>query len=110
MSKRALAAQSVLLATFAVQGAEEPQWLKDARAREGKSGPAVELKSKDNWFKAKVPARVVGVIEKVEGSYSIEFNIGSEQTAYCEVVPDGFDMANMLRRTLDITLKQVTFP
>jgi hypothetical protein len=107
MSTRVLAGLSVLLATFTAHGAEEPQWLKDARAREGKPGPAVELKSKDHWFKARVPAIVVGVIEKVEGSYSIEFNIGGDQAAYCEVVPDGFDMANMLRRTLDITLKQV---
>lgn len=106
MSKRVLIGLSVLFATF-TQAAEEPQWLKDARAREGKPVPAAALKSKDNWFKAKVPAVVVGDIEKIEGSYTIEFDIGGEQAAYCEIVPDGFDLASMLRRTLDITLEQV---
>jgi hypothetical protein len=36
MSKRTLAGLAVFLATFAAQAAEEPQWLKDARGREGK--------------------------------------------------------------------------
>jgi hypothetical protein len=107
MSKRALAGLLVFFAAFAAQAADEPQWLKDARARESKPGPAAALKSKDNWFKARVPAKVVGDIEKVDGSYSVEFNIGAEQAVYCEVVPDGFDMADMLRRTLEMTMKQV---
>ena len=106
MSKRVLIGLSVLFATF-TQAAEEPQWLKDARAREGKPVPAAELKSKDSSFKARVPAKVVGDIEKLEGSYTIEFNIGGEQPAYCEIVPDGFDLASMLRGTLDITMEQV---
>ena len=38
--------------------ADEPQWLKDARAREGKPGQSVEVMSKDKWFKAKVPAKL----------------------------------------------------
>ena len=59
-------------------GAQEPKWLTDARAREAKTTSPREFKSKDNWFKAKVPAKVVGVIEKVDDSYSIEFDLGVE--------------------------------
>jgi hypothetical protein len=107
MSKRLLAALSVFLVSFAAQAAEEPQWLKDARAREGKAVRPAEIKSKDNWFKAKVPAKVVGDIEKVEGSYTVELNLGGEQPAFCEIMPDGFDMADMLRRNLEFTMGQV---
>lgn len=106
MSKRVLIALSFFLATL-THAAAEPQWLKDARAREGKPGRAIELKSKDGWLKAKVPAKVVGDIEKTEGSYTIELDIGSDQPAFCEIMPDGFDMADMIRRNLDFTMGQV---
>jgi hypothetical protein len=106
MSKLALVGLSLFLVN-AAKAADEPQWLKDARAREGKAGRAVEIKSKDNWFKAKVPAKVIGDIEKVEGSYTVELNIGSEQSVYCEIMPDGFDMADMIRRNLEFTMGQV---
>lgn len=98
---------SALLFFALVAGAQEPKWLTDARAREAKAGSPREFKSKDNWFKAKVPAKVVGPVEKVEESYSIEFDLGAETPTYCELVPDGFDMADMLRRTLDLTMEQV---
>jgi hypothetical protein len=106
MIKRASFASLALLCTFAGH-ADEPQWLKDARARESKHVQAREFKSKDSWFKAKVPAKSVGAIEKAEGSYTVTLDIGGESPIYCEVVPDGFDMADMLRRTLDITMTQV---
>ncbi|HYJ41572.1 MAG TPA: hypothetical protein VEW08_12330 [Steroidobacteraceae bacterium] len=105
MSKRALICLSILLSTLA-RAAEEPQWLKDARAREGNAKPAV-LKSKDNWFKARVPAKVIGDIEKSEGSYTVELDIGSDQPVYCEIMPEGFDMADMVRRNLEFTMGQV---
>ncbi|HEY6125625.1 MAG TPA: hypothetical protein VIV63_13315, partial [Steroidobacteraceae bacterium] len=107
MSNRVGFLSIVCLFSLAAQAADEPQWLKDARAREGKTGKALELKSKDKWFSAKVPAKVIGDIEKVEGSYTVELNIGSEQSAYCEVMPDGFDMADMVRRNLEFTMEQV---
>jgi hypothetical protein len=107
MSKHAWLALSVFLVPLIAQAAEEPQWLKDARAREGKIGKAVAIQSSDKWFTAKVPAKLVGTIEKVDGSYTVELNIGSEQPVYCEVVPDGFDLADMVRRTFDLTMEEV---
>lgn len=107
MSKRVCLALSAFVVSFAVQAADEPQWLKDARAREGKLGAAVVIKSKDNWFKAKVPAKLIGEIEKVEGSYTVQLNIGSEQSAYCEIMPDGYDMADVIRSNLEFTMAQV---
>jgi len=106
MSKRLVLTLCVSVFALAAQ-ADEPQWLKDARAREGKMGRAVELKSKDHWFKAKVPAKLISPIEKGEGSYTVELDIGSAQPAYCEVVPDGFDMADMIRRSLELMMPQL---
>ena len=88
--------------------AQEPQWLKDARAREGKLGQPRDFKSKDNWLKARVPGKVVGKVEKVEESYSIEIEIAAESPIYCEFVPDGFYLADTMRRMFDVTMKQFT--
>ena len=107
MSVRILLAAWVL--SFAVGTyAAEPQWLTDARAREGKIGSPKDFKSKDNWLKGSVPGKVKGAVEKVDESYSIEVDFGGDSSTYCEVIPDGFDMADMLRRTLDLTLEEVS--
>ena len=106
MIVRIVLASWMLLCAMAIQ-AEEPKWLTEARAREGKLGTPKEFKSKDSWLKARVPGKVKGAVEKVEESYSIEVDFGGESGAYCEVVPDGFDMADMIRRTLELTMQQV---
>jgi hypothetical protein len=104
MFKRAAFVCSLLFCA-PVFGANEPQWLKDARARESKSLKATELKSKDGWFKARLPGKVVGAVEKIEGSYSVEIDIGADAAVYCEVYPNGVDLANTLRATLDSAIK-----
>jgi len=106
MNKCAALALSVCLAVPAAQAADSPKWLTDARARESRLIAPRDLKAKDNWFKAKVPAKVVGTIEKVEDSYSIEFDHGGGSSIYCEVVPDGIDLADMVRVSAEITLKR----
>lgn len=75
----------------------EPQWLTEARGREGKLKEVREIHSADGWFSAKLPVAVPGKIEKKEGSYSIEFSVGSEITASCEIYPEPRDPAAFLR-------------
>ena len=87
--------------------AAEPQWLVDARAREASPAAPAEFSSKDGWFRARVPAKVAGDIEQVEGSYTVTIDVGSEAPVHCEVVPEGFDMADMVRRTFDATMELV---
>jgi hypothetical protein len=106
MSGRVVLTSWMLLCAMGTQ-AEEAKWLTDARAREGKIGTPKEFKSKDTWLKARVPGKVKGAVDKVEDSYSIEIDFGGESGAYCELVPDGFDMADMIRRTLEMTMQQV---
>ncbi len=99
MFKRAAFAFSFLLCTVAM-GADEPQWLKDARARESETLKAAEITSKDGWFKVRTPGKQVGSVEKMEGSYSVELDVGGDATVLCEVYPDGIDLAHALRQTL----------
>ena len=66
----------------------EPQWLTDARAREGKLDEAREIHSSDGSFSAKLPVPVIGTIDKQQGSYEIEFGIGSDASASCVIYPD----------------------
>jgi len=87
--------------------AEEPQWLKEARAREGTLGAPLAIKSQDGWFSARVPARVGGNIVKDQGSYALTLDIGSDAPMQCDVVPEGFDMADRLSRTFDVTMKRL---
>jgi hypothetical protein len=77
--------------------AAEPQWLTDARAREGKLEEVRQIHSSDGWFSAQLPVAVIGRIDKVQGSYTVEFSVGSETTASCEIYPETKDPAALIR-------------
>lgn len=85
----------------------EPQWLTDARAREGQLGEPRDIQSSDGWFSAKLPVAVIGKIEKVQGSYTVEFSVGSANTASCEVFPDAVDPAAFLKTAAEKTFSDV---
>ncbi len=106
MFRQAALALSLLMCVSAFAD-EEPQWLKDARAREAKSLKPAEIRSKDGWLKVTTPGKAVGVVEKVEGSYSVELDIDSDAHVHCEVYPNGVDLANALRKTLSNSMKNV---
>jgi hypothetical protein len=75
----------------------EPQWLTDARAREGKLDALREIRSADGSFTAKLPVAVIGTIEKQQDSYAIEFSVGSDASASCVIYADPIDPAAVLR-------------
>ena len=50
MATHSLVLLPVLLTSTLALAAEEPQWLKDARAREGKPAKVVTVKPKDGFF------------------------------------------------------------
>ncbi len=101
---RSVCALSVLLVAVTAH-AEDPPWLKEARAKEAKAGTVTTFASEDGWFKARVPGKAVGKIVKEQGSYSVELDIGADSSLYCEVIPDGMDMAEQLRATFANLLK-----
>jgi hypothetical protein len=86
-------------------GAEEPQWLKEARAREGKPIDAREIVSKDGAFKARLPAKLVEAIVIDQGSYSVELDADAGSSIYCEVYPEGIDLANTLRGSFENSMR-----
>ena len=49
----------MIMSTTQAADAPEPQWLKDARAREAKSLEVRPIESKDKWFKARVPGKKI---------------------------------------------------
>ena len=98
---------AIALLFLSAAHADEPQWLKDARAREGQPAVPVSLKSKDGWFTARIPYPVTGDVVKEQDSYTINFNLGADTPMQCEIVPDGFDMADRLSRTLEVTVSRL---
>ncbi|MEJ0088005.1 MAG: hypothetical protein WDO72_20250 [Pseudomonadota bacterium] len=106
MNRCAALALTLSLSFPSAWAADTPAWLTAAGARESRLIAPREIKSKDGWFKARVPAKVVGVIEKVDDSYSIELDHGKGASIYCEVVPDGIDLADMVRVSAQSTMKR----
>jgi hypothetical protein len=106
MTSRGIGFCALLLVTPQIFAAE-PQWLTDARGREGQLGEPHEIRSTDRWLSAKLPVAVTGKIEKLEGSYTVEFSIGSVNTASCEISPDVIDPAAFLSATADKTFSDV---
>ena len=96
-----------LFAQLPLALADEPQWLQDARARESKPIAARKLKSMDGWLKARVPAKAVGPIIKLEDSYSIKLDIGAASPIYCSVMIGDINLADTLRRAADATLTKL---
>jgi hypothetical protein len=97
----------LLAMSMGAHGADEPKWLKDARAREIKSQKTTEIRSADGWFRATTPGKLVNPIVKESGSYSLELDVGGDGGVHCEVYPEGVDLANALRVTLDGAIKNI---
>src|SRR5688572_22199975 len=79
----------------------DPKWLTQARARESKPQKPRAIESADKWFKAEVPAKLEGVIEKSDDSYSLSFATGGKAPVNCEVIPGGIDLAGYLYANRD---------
>jgi hypothetical protein len=95
-----------LSCSTAVVAGEEPQWLIDARAREGVLGKPVHVESVDKWLSADLPVKVAGKIELSEGSYTLVMNVASDSVISCEVMPDAFDVASLLRLVAEREFKE----
>ena len=107
MPRSSLAALLMFAALAPAANAQEPAWLTEARAREAGTMKARRIESGDDWFRATVPARLNGKVELADDSYSFALDVGSESPVQCEVIPGGFDPANLLRAAADITFAEV---
>lgn len=107
MFARLVLALSLICLSGIVESAEEPQWLKDARAREGKLGRAVTVKDPNGFFSAKLPVKLAGKVEEQDGGYLLSLDIGSQAPMTCEVVLEELDMAATLRTVAQSTLAEL---
>jgi hypothetical protein len=90
-----------------VFAAEEPKWLTEARAREGRLIEAIDIRSPDGLLTARVPAKLAAPIQKDDDEYVLQFDVGTDTPVNCEVLLNGFDSASLLRASSELTLKEV---
>ncbi|HET9693919.1 MAG TPA: hypothetical protein VFP48_06015, partial [Steroidobacteraceae bacterium] len=102
----ALAMLGCLLPTLGV-AAEEPTWLTEARAREGKLTEAKPFKSKDGALTGRLPAKLRNKVVLEDQVYYLEVDVGTETPVSCEVLLEGFDLARMLRSTANLTFERL---
>jgi hypothetical protein len=101
MFKRFACVLALSVCGSALAADADPKWLVDARARESRPQKPRAIESADKWFKAQVPAKLEGSIEKSEDSYSLSFASGGKAPVNCEVIPGGIDLAGYLRANRD---------
>ncbi|HET7204876.1 MAG TPA: hypothetical protein VFI92_16065 [Steroidobacteraceae bacterium] len=87
--------------------AEEPAWLAEARAREGKLVDARSFKSKDGVLTGQVPGKLRNKVVLEDQVYYVEVDIGTDTPVSCEVLVEGFDLARMLRSTANLTFERL---
>ena len=79
--------------------AAEPDWLVQARAREGQLGKPKNVKSTDGFFRAQVPAKIVGKIAPDDGTYLVRMDARAGSPIECVVLRQGQDLASFLVAT-----------
>lgn len=96
-----------VITALPASAADEPQWLKDARAREGQDLQETAVRSPDGFFSARVLGTIAGEVVLEDGGYHFNINIGSQTPASCEVIPEAFDPGALLQAAADLTFKNV---
>ena len=91
----------LLIVSFcaAALAAEEPDWLQKARAREGELGALKKVKSTDGFFRAQVPAKIVGKVTPDEGTYVVRMDAKTGAPIECVILQQEQDLARFLVAT-----------
>jgi hypothetical protein len=85
----------VLVVTTAIGCATvpEPDWLQALRAREAEPLPQQGIQSPDRFFRARIPAKLAGSIQREEDFYRFSLDVGAASPVDCWVYRDGIDFA-----------------
>jgi hypothetical protein len=83
--------------------AEEPQWLVDARAKEGQLTEPHTVISTDKRIGFSVPVALSGKLKESKESYEAVLMLGPEAAADCEILNDEVDVAALVRATATTT-------
>lgn len=100
---RSLVTAVLLIAWMSSAFADDPKWLVDARAKESRLIDARPVSSADKQLSFAVPVAMVGAMTEDKGSYSVQFAMGPDAVANCEILKDDVDVASLLRETARIT-------
>ena len=87
--------------------ADEPQWLLDARAKEGQLIEPHVVTSADKRISFSVPVALSGSLKQDKGSYEALFTLGPQAAADCEILNSDVDVAALLRETGRTTFSDV---
>ena len=98
----------VLFTVVRAEAADEPDWLKQARAREAQPVAASDVRSEDGVLTARVPARLGSPVTGDADEYVLQFDVGSGNPVICEVMLEAFDIAGMLRTTASLSMDEIS--
>jgi hypothetical protein len=87
--------------------AEEPQWLLDARAKEGQLIESHVVTSADERISFSVPVALSGKVKKRKNNYEASFTLGPDAVADCQIFNTSIDPAALLRETARTTFADV---
>jgi hypothetical protein len=87
--------------------AEEPQWLLDARAKEGELTKPHLVISADKRISFSVPAALSGKLKETKNYYEALITLGPDAVADCEIFNTAIDPAALLRDTARTTFSEV---
>jgi len=90
--------------------ADEPQWLVDARSREGKLGELHAVTSADNQISFKVPVPLSAALADEQTLYAATLQLGPNAIAACDIFKDDIDVAATLRATAATTFSTIIEP
>jgi hypothetical protein len=88
----------LLMGPFQVK-ADEPQWLVDARSKEGRLIEPHRVTSADKRISFSVPVALSGKLKESKESYEALLTLGPEAVADCEILNTEVDVAAILRAT-----------
>lgn len=97
----------LLIAVYSRATAEEPQWLLDARAKEGQLTEPHVVASADRHISFSVPVAFSGELKGDKDSYEGVFTLGPAAAADCEILNTDIDVGALLRATARTTFSDV---
>jgi hypothetical protein len=86
----------------------EPDWLQALRAREAEPLAQQPIQSSDRFFRARIPAKLVGSIERDGEAYKVSLDVGSEAPVDCWVYRDDVDLAAAISALSEATFAAIS--
>jgi hypothetical protein len=100
----------LLLAGVSQAIAADPQWLIDARSKEGQLVDPQVVTSADKRITFSTPVALAAELKAGKDSYSVSLRLGPDAVAECEILNDNADVASLLRASAQKTFADILEP